>query len=373
MRCLAHDRMYWFGLRGRVNLIGEHIDYNSGFVLPASIDKEIQIAIGFSNESSSTLHALDFGESFQFDVRSFGKSEKKWTDYVLGVVAEIQKLGHNIAGFNMVFGGNIPTGAGLSSSAAVECGTAFALDSLFKLGLEKRAIALLSQRAENKFVGVNCGIMDQYASTFGKIGQVIKLDCNSVEHVYFPFRSDGIDILLCDTGVKHSLGDSEYNTRRLECEAALAAIKQRFPEISTFREVGKAHLAAVSDGLPPKTVDRAYFVIEEIERVNLACDLLQQNNLQAFGQLMFQAHEGLSKLYEVSCLELDFLKDLAVSSGVVLGSRMMGGGFGGCTINLLPSGQTESFISKATESYFQAFGRELKTYKVAITDGVSLA
>ena len=358
---------------GRINLIGEHIDYNDGFVLPASINKEIALAISPNlSDENSNLYANDFNDSFSFKNSELNKSKQGWPNYVMGVVDELQKAGHTIKPFNCVFGGNIPTGAGLSSSAAVECGVAFGLNEIFNLGLSRLDIVQFSKKAENNFVGVNCGIMDQFASTFGKANHVIKLDCKSLDYQYVPFLIDGYDVVLCDTGVKHSLGDSEYNTRRKECDAAIALLKSKFNEIKSYRDVTPEQIKSVASELPAKTIDRANFVISEIKRVGDASILLTANDIKGFGNLMYQTHDGLSKLYEVSCEELDFLKDLAFESGLVTGSRMMGGGFGGCTINLIKKEHTESFIQKAESAYLTKFQKALKTYVVAITDGTSL-
>ncbi len=358
---------------GRINLIGEHIDYNDGFVLPASINKEIILAISpNTTDDTCNLYAFDFDSSFTFQLSQLDKTNLGWPNYIMGVVDELQKAGYQLKAFNCVFGGNIPTGAGLSSSAAVECGVAFGLNEIFKLGLSKLDIVQISKKAENHFVGVNCGIMDQFASTFGKANHVIKLDCKSLEYQYFPFQIDGYDVVLCDTGVKHSLGDSEYNTRRKECDAAIALLKSKYETIKSYRDVTPEQIQTVASELPAKTIDRANFVIAEIKRVGDATELLTSNDIVGFGQLMYQTHDGLSKLYEVSCEELDFLKDLAFESGLVTGSRMMGGGFGGCTINLIKKENTKSFIEKAESAYQSKFQRALKTYVVAIKDGTSL-
>ena len=265
---------------GRINLIGEHIDYNDGFVLPASIDKEIIIAIAPNTKDSiCTLFAADFNALYSFDIHQLTKTDKIWPNYVIGVIDELNKAGYSPKAFNCVFGGNIPTGAGLSSSAAVECGIAFALNELFNLGLSRLQIVQISKSAENNFVGVNCGIMDQFASTFGKANHAIKLDCKSLDYTYFPFQIDEYDIVLCDTSVKHSLGDSEYNTRRQECDNAIALLKETYPSITSFRDVTKEQIDSVSAQLPAKTIDRAIFVIEEIKRVEDATKLLLNNDI----------------------------------------------------------------------------------------------
>ncbi len=358
---------------GRINLIGEHIDYNDGFVLPASINKSIEIAISANTENDvCTLLATDFGQSFQFRLHTLEHSTLGWPDYVLGVIQQIQLLGCALQPFQCAFGGNIPTGAGLSSSAALECGVAFALNELFGLGLSRLQIVQLSKLAENQFVGVNCGIMDQFASTFGKANSVIKLDCQSLDYQYVPFLAPNYDIVLCDTAVKHSLGSSAYNTRRQECDNAYALLKEKFPAIQSYRDVTLSQVEAVKDLLPADTIKRATYVVQEIARVQLACELLAKDDIEGFGQLMFATHDGLSKLFEVSCDELDFLKAYAVQSNLSDGSRMMGGGFGGCTINLIKKQNTQQFIQEISAAYEAQYNIPLKSYVVAITDGTSI-
>lgn len=358
---------------GRINLIGEHIDYNDGFVLPASINKSIEIAISANTENDvCTLVAADFGQSFQFRLHTLEHSTLGWPDYVLGVIQQIQLLGGALQPFQCAFGGNIPTGAGLSSSAALECGVAFALNELFGLGLSRLQIVQLSKLAENQFVGVNCGIMDQFASTFGKANSVIKLDCQSLDYQYVPFLAPNYDIVLCDTAVKHSLGSSAYNTRRQECDNAYALLKEKFPAIQSYRDVTLSQVEAVKDLLPADTIKRATYVVQEIARVQLACELLAKDDIEGFGQLMFATHDGLSKLFEVSCDELDFLKAYAVQSNLSDGSRMMGGGFGGCTINLIKKQNTQQFIQEISAAYEAQYNIPLKSYVVAITDGTSI-
>lgn len=358
---------------GRINLIGEHIDYNDGFVLPASINKSIEIAISANTENDvCTLLATDFGQSFQFRLHTLEHSTLGWPDYVLGVIQQIQLLGGALQPFQCAFGGNIPTGAGLSSSAALECGVAFALNELFGLGLSRLQIVQLSKLAENQFVGVNCGIMDQFASTFGKANSVIKLDCQSLDYQYVPFLAPNYDIVLCDTAVKHSLGSSAYNTRRQECDNAYALLKEKFPAIQSYRDVTLSQVEAVKDLLPADTIKRATYVVQEIARVQLACELLAKDDIEGFGQLMFATHDGLSKLFEVSCDELDFLKAYAVQSNLSDGSRMMGGGFGGCTINLIKKQNTQQFIQEISAAYEAQYNIPLNSYVVAITDGTSI-
>jgi galactokinase len=358
---------------GRINLIGEHTDYNDGFVLPAAIDKAIYMAFNRSEDHKIHLHSLDMNESYSFAMHSLEKSGFGWADYIIGVLLQLQKKGIGLQGFNCVFGGDIPIGAGLSSSAALECGTAYGLSTLFDYPLDRKTIALIGQAAENEFVGVKCGIMDQFANMHGQQGKVIRLDCASLDFAYFPFDTADIDIVLLDTHVKHSLAGSEYNKRREECEAGVAAMQLRNSSIRSLRYASLNDLESVKSELAPDSYNRCRYVIEEIERIQVACTMLQQNDLAGFGQKMYATHEGLQHLYEVSCPELDFLVNQARKNGEVLGARMMGGGFGGCTINLVHKAATQAFIEKAAAAYETAFGRKAGSYVVAIANGTSLA
>lgn len=357
---------------GRINLIGEHTDYNMGFVLPAAIDKAIYMAIGKRNDQQIHLYAGDLGESYETNLQGLTKSGKHWPDYILGVVDELSKAGYQLNGFNAVVMGDVPLGAGLSSSAAVECVTAFALNTMFDLGIDKKAMVQFSQRAENEFVGMKCGIMDQFASMFGKKEHVIRLDCRSLEYAYMPFETTDLSIVLFDTGVKHSLASSEYNTRREECEEGVRIIQQKYPSVKSLRD---ADLAMVEECLSPgnETVyRRCKFMVEEIQRVQDGCNDLINHDLPAFGKKMYATHDGLSKMYEVSCPEADGLVDMVRNNKEVLGARMMGGGFGGCTINIVKKGSEKELAENIAEQYQQKFNRELKTYLVAIDDGTSV-
>ncbi|WP_234735191.1 galactokinase [Tellurirhabdus bombi] len=354
---------------GRINLIGEHTDYNGGFVLPASIDKEIIFAISKKEGTTCEVYAENVGDSTTFSLDQLEKSRKGWPNYLMGVVDQLQKRGCKLGGFRLVFGGDIPTGAGLSSSAAIECGLAFCLNELYALGLSKIEMVKLSQAAENQFVGVQCGIMDQFASMMGKANSVIQLDCRSLEYQYFPLELNDYLVVLCDTAVKHSLGNSEYNTRRQECEAGVDILQRKYPEVQLLRDATPAMVETCRDEMPAKVYDRCRYMTEEIERVQLACQLLLANDLEGFGQKMYETHDGLQHLYEVSCPELDFLVDQTRSDDNVLGSRMMGGGFGGCTINIVRKDAVDAFEQKLAQAYHEAFGIDLKCYRVTITDG----
>jgi galactokinase len=310
--------------------------------------------------------------SYQGDITRLESSPLHWPDYVLGVVQQVQALGHRLHGFNCVFGGDIPLGAGMSSSAALECATAFSLNQLFNLGMDPLTMVKLSQKAENEFVGVQCGIMDQFASMFGKKNHVIRLDCQSLEYEYAPFNTDGIRIVLLDTNVKHSLASSEYNTRRQQCEAGVAFVREHEPSVRSLRDVTPEMLdrhVAPKDALVYK---RCQYVVEENLRLLAATRDLADGNIEAFGQKMFQTHDGLSCKYEVSCPELDWLVDNVKGRPGVLGARMMGGGFGGCTINLVREEAIPDLIADLTPAYAKAMNKELKVYIGQIENGTSL-
>jgi galactokinase len=357
---------------GRINIIGEHTDYNGGFVMPAAIDKAIYVAI--SKREDEEIHL--FSESYQqFDIssiKSLKKSENSWANYILGVADQLKERGHRLGGFNFYIDGDVPLGAGLSSSAAVECATGFALDQLFSLSVPKIDIALIAQKAEQTFAGVNCGIMDQFASVFGKKDQAIMLDCRSMKHIYIPLKLDGYKLLLLNTNVKHALADSAYNKRRSQCEQGVAWVKEHYPNVSTLRDVD---LAMLETHVKPKDLEvytKCSFVVKEIGRLLTAAEQLENGNLQGLGKLMFETHEGLSKDYEVSCKELDFLVDAVKPLDYVLGARMMGGGFGGCTINIVKDEKIADLIEALSSKYLLQFGLKLGSYTVQTDNGTSL-
>ncbi|MBS3945616.1 MAG: galactokinase [Melioribacter sp.] len=371
-RELFNESPLLFRSPGRVNLIGEHTDYNMGFVLPAAIDKAIYFAITPRSDDICNLHSIDFNESNQHPVAKIQHQEKHWANYLLGVVDQIQKLGYTIKGFNCVFGGDIPIGAGLSSSAAIEAGLAFALNHIFNLGIAKLEIVKLAQRAENEFVGVKCGIMDQYVNIFGSEKKVLRIDCRSLDYEYHPFEREDLRIVLCNTMVSHSLASSEYNARRAQCEEGVKILQQYYPHVNSLRDVEWDIIKLHELEFPPKVWNRCKYVIEENERLLKACEDLDRNDFVSFGYRMYQSHEGLRDLYEVSCKELDFLVDLASKQKGVLGSRMMGGGFGGCTINIIEHNKVNEFISEVSGKYQMEFDKKPDTYICTIENGTGL-
>ncbi|MDN3678311.1 galactokinase [Flavobacterium paronense] len=363
---------YIFLSPGRINIIGEHVDYNDGFVMPAAINKYICFAISKNENSECALIAKDLNEAYKFDLKDELKPvDKMWVNYILGVLSQLKDTYGLPQGFNIVFSSTIPMGAGLSSSAALECGIGYAMNTLFDLGLTKEKIALVGQKSEHTFVGVNCGIMDQFASVFGKKNSVIKLDCNTLEYEYYKANFKNYSLLLLDSNVKHTHLTSGYNVRRQEVEQGLEIIKRHFPEVKTFRDCSEKLVLELKENLGDIIYKRCHFVVKEIQRVRDAAIALSQSDFKKLGQLMSETHEGLSKEYEVSCDEIDFLVDAVQQDKTVLGSRMMGGGFGGCSINLVEKGTEEALIKNISERYTTAFGIELKAYKVKISKGTT--
>jgi galactokinase len=357
---------------GRINIIGEHIDYNDGYVLPAAIDKVICFAFEKNNTKTSKVIAIDLNEEFEIDLTQEVKlSDVVWSNYIRGVIKQLQDNGFSFEGFNCVFSSNIPVGSGLSSSAALECGMIFGIKSLFDLKIEKKDISLLGQKAEH-WVGINCGIMDQFSSVHGLENKVIKLDCNTLDFEYHNADFKDYSLILFDSNVKHSLFTSEYNTRRIECEEGLSIIKNHFPEVKSFRDSSVEQVLSLQDKMTEKVFDRVHFVVKEINRVIKACEALDQGNIELLGGLLFETHYGLSKEYEVSCEELDMLVDTAKKDDSIIGSRLMGGGFGGCTINLVKKGNENEVKRKFSKLYLDTFGIELKFYDVKISNGTTL-
>ena len=357
---------------GRINLIGEHTDYNMGFVLPAAINKSIYLGIHVRKDRIISLYSLDYQDDYQTNLDSIKRSGKLWPDYLLGVVEQIHKNYSLDHGFNIVFGGDIPPGAGLSSSAALECATAYALNSIFNLNIENMALVRLAQAAENEFVGVKCGIMDQFASMFGKKDYLIRLDCRSLEYAYVPFHADKLKIVLFDTRVKHSLASSAYNERREQCETGVKLIQDVHPEVLSLRDASEEMLLKFVKPVSEIVYNRCSFIVAEIQRLLNSCNDLENNNMQAFGKRMFETHAGLKDLYEVSCQELDLLVDLVKNHPDVIGARMMGGGFGGCTINLVKTEAVEALIKKVGDTYHAKTGTEMLAYVVEIEDGTGV-
>ncbi len=350
---------------GRINLIGEHTDYNGGFVFPGAVDKGIVAAIRLNGSDRVKVHALDLGESSEFGLREEDKPAEQWACYVFGVCREIQKRGYTIGGFDAVFSGDVPLGAGMSSSAALESTFAFALNDLYNLGIEKFELARIGQSTEHNYCGVNCGIMDQFASVHGKAGHLMRLDCRSMEFEYFPFdpTAHGYRLVLVNSCVKHELVGSPYNDRRASCERVAAVLGQEFLRGATMEQ-----LEAIKGEISEEDYLRARYVIGEEQRVLDVCAALEQGDLETVGARMYETHWGMSRDYEVSCEELDFLAEVAKECGVS-GSRIMGGGFGGCTINLVKEELYEGFIATATEKFAARYGHEPKIIPVVISDG----
>ncbi|ANW97083.1 galactokinase [Wenyingzhuangia fucanilytica] len=353
---------------GRINLIGEHTDYNAGFVFPAAIDKGIVAAIQKTDKNVSTAIAIDMNETFQFDVNNLDtKNLSSWHAYVVGVVAETQKLGKTVGNFDIVFGGNIPDGAGMSSSAALENSVVFGVNELFNLGLTKYQMILISQAAEHNYVGVKCGIMDQYASMFGIENSALLLDCRTAQAEPFTIDFKDYQLLLFNTNVKHKLSDSAYNDRRAVCEKTAEMLG-----IDALRDATIADLDKVKGQLSEEDYQKVLYVVQENARAEAAAIAIKSDDLVGLGKLIYGSHNGLQHQYKVSCEELDFLVDLAKENSDVLGARMMGGGFGGCTINLIKKTAVEGFKKTAVEAYTKKFGHECSPYEVALSDGTKL-
>jgi galactokinase len=353
---------------GRVNLIGEHTDYNGSFVFPGAIDKGMIAAIRFNGTDKIRAYAIDLDESSEFGLIEEDAPNEGWAKYLFGVCREIIKRGGTVKAFDTVFAGDVPLGAGMSSSAALESTYAFALNDLLNLGIDKFELARIGQSTEHNYVGVKCGIMDQFASIFGKEGHLIRLDTKTMEYEYFPFNPKGYKLVLLDTLVKHELASSAYNARRASCENTAATISKLHPEVKFLRDASMDMLNEVKDQISEEDYMRSKYVIEETQRVIDVSNALQQGDYETVGQKMYETHHGMSKLYDVSCEELDFLNDIAKEHGVT-GSRVMGGGFGGCTINLVKDELYDSFIADAKKQFKEKYGHEPKVYDVVISDG----
>lgn len=352
---------------GRINVIGEHTDYNEGFVLPAAIDKYVTVAIGSSHSDNISLFASQFNDGLEVKLKDIKPIAGSWTNYVLGVVDQLVKRGHPVSGFNMAIEGNVPVGSGLSSSAAIECAVCYALSELFNLQLEKFDIVKIAQKAEHTFPGVQCGIMDQFASVFGKKDSALKLDCRSLEYEEVPLKLEGYKIVLLNSNVSHSLASSEYNTRRKECAAGVEMIAQHVEGVASLRDVTVDMIEKfVTD---PLIKQRCRFVVEENDRVHQAVELMREGNIAGLGKQMYKSHEGLSKDYEVSCKELDWLVDAVRNIPAVAGARMMGGGFGGCTINIVKEDAIDALTKEIAIDYKNKMGRDLTVYVAATSNG----
>lgn len=357
---------------GRVNLIGEHTDYNDGFVLPAAIDKHVVLALAPNGTRECRVHAVAFDQTETFSVENAHRREG-WINYVMGVVYYLNQQGYPVGGFDAVMDSNLPVGAGLSSSAAVEGAVGFGLSTLFALEVPRGELARIGQQAEHNFAGVKCGIMDQFANLHGKRDQLIRLDCRNLDYVYVPFAFPGYKIVLCNSMVHHSLASSEYNVRRQQCEQGVEILKKRYPGIVNLRDVTTRMLDRAREDLSEVTYRRCRYVTGENERLLRGCELLEVNDLEGFGRLMYLTHQGLSEDYEVSCPELDFLVSLAKQRPEVAGARMMGGGFGGCTINIVASGQVEAFSQFVGTAYEGRYDKTPDIYVTQIEDGTRVA
>ena len=354
----------FYASAGRINLIGQHTDYNGGFVFPGAIDKYIMTAININGTDKVRLYSVDMNQYTEFGLREEDKPDEQWACYVFGVCREVIKRGFEVKGFDAVFAGNVPLGAGLSSSAALESCFAYALNDLFndnKISIFE--LALIGQSTEHNYCGVNCGIMDQFASVFGKKDCLMRLDCRSLEFKYFPFKPVGYKLVLVNSQVKHELVDSPYNKRRESCERVAKTLG-----VETLRDADMSMLEAAKAQISDEDYKRAVYVIGEKQRVLDVCEALEKGDYETVGQRMYETHHGLSKDYEVSCEELDFLNDVAKECGVT-GSRIMGGGFGGCTINLVKEDLYDTFVQTAKTKFNEKYGIEPIIIDVVISDG----
>ncbi|TAE47538.1 MAG: galactokinase [Bacteroidetes bacterium] len=355
---------------GRINLIGEHTDYNEGFVLPAAIHQGLYFAVGKSEEADCQIVSRDKGEQVRFSPgQPLAAGTPSWANYFIGVSTLLRRRGHPIPAFNCVFGGDLPAGAGLSSSAALSAGFGLALNELLGLGISRLELAKIAQETEHEFAGVNCGIMDPFAILHGKAGHAIRLDCRSLEFEYIPFQTEAYKLLLCDTRIKHELASTEYNSRRKEVEAGIKRLQIHSPSLHSMRDVNKAMLQEEREGFHPSIYKRCLFVLEENDRVDATCAALKAGDFARMGELLYLSHEGLQFDYEVSCRELDFLVSQARKDSHIAGARMMGGGFGGATINLVATDAVGLVSDKMKEAYSQAFGFEPEIFEVQIGEG----
>lgn len=355
---------------GRINIIGEHTDYNNGFVLPAAIDKAAYVAIEKRKDDIVRLFSSEYNEEYTCtlsDIHPVGG----WPDYVLGVVHQFITRGYTLSGFTLLLKGDVPIGAGLSSSAAVECAVAYSVDHLFGFNLSRFELAKIAQAAEHTFAGVQCGIMDQFASLFGKKDHAIRLDCKTLEYEYIPLKMEGLKMVLLNTNVSHSLSSSEYNVRRAQCTQGVNWVKEQYPVVQSLRDVSMDMLQQCVKDKDALIYQRCKYVVEENLRLLSACNYLQQGNMMALGEKMFQSHTGLSKEYQVSCKELDMLVDWVKDEPAVLGARMMGGGFGGCTINLVKESAIEELVEKLSDQYYKETSLKLTAYIASVENGTT--
>ncbi len=357
---------------GRINILGEHTDYNNGFVMPSAIDKAIYFSIGKRADSKVCISAIDLNCYFEAeDINDLTNKPNDWSNHLVGVILEIRKLGLAFEnGINVCFGGDIPNGAGLSSSAAVEAGIGFGLNEIFELNLSLLQLAKIAQATEHNYVGVKCGIMDMYASLFSRKNHVIRLDCENLEHDYIPADFKEHTFILVNSGVKHNLADTQYNVRRNQCQTGVEALNKKFGNIRTLRDVNFEQLEQIKFEIDPITFARCNYILDEKERVMLASKALENHDFEKLGEIMNLTHEGLSSMYEVSCSELDFLATEALKIDGVSGSRMMGGGFGGCTLNLIKKEAVADFKEKISLAYQLKFRITPEIYTANLSEGV---
>lgn len=358
-----------FTAPGRINIIGEHTDYNGGFVLPGAVDKAITMAVRPNGTDIVNLISIDHDDAALFFRIGGPQPKEQWASYFYGVIEEMRKRGATVGGFNAVFGGDVPLGAGMSSSAALESCVGTALNAIFNLKFTKEELAKIGQMTEHNYIGVRCGIMDQFASIFGQKGKVVRLDCRSLMYDLVPFNPKGIEIVLIDTMVKHSLASSEYNVRRAQCEEGVAVIKKYLPNVELLRDVSIEELEAHRDEIDPMSFRRCAFVINENKRLMAACAAMEKGDFEEVGRQIYATHEGLSEEYGVSCPELDFIVSIAKEHKEVLGARMMGGGFGGCVIALVKKEGVADYVADVKEKYMVKFDKDPRVIEVSISDG----
>ena len=356
---------------GRINIIGEHTDYNEGFVMPAAVDKEIVFAIKPNGSNTFQIHSLDTNERIHFDLDTLQKKHSNWSAYIIGIIDQLIKKGNKIPAFDAVFGGDIPIGAGMSSSAALSCVAAFALNEVYNLALDKHDIIHLAQKAEQDYAGVNCGIMDQFASVFSKKDKAIKLDCYDLSYEYIDLKMPSYEFVLVNSMVKHELANTAYNDRRNECAEVISHFRKSSFGIKSLRDISLTQLENSKNEMDLKIYKRAKYVLEENTRVNEAARVMNAGDYSTLGSLLYASHEGLQKQYEVSCEELDFLVDTSKNTNGVLGSRMMGGGFGGCTINLVKSKEIEAFKNVINDAFYEKYQINPEIYSVHSDGGSS--
>lgn len=357
---------------GRVNLIGDHTDYNDGFVLPATINKSIVLGIAANQMNTIRAHSIDLDETIEMNLNHLKESDKQWFNYIKGVTVELKKRGYQTKGFDLVFGGDIPIGAGLSSSAALEGAILIALNEVFALNLDKREMAKIGQLTEHNHIGVNCGIMDQFVNLHGQENTALLLDCRSLDYTLIPFHRTDVKFVICNSRVSHNLASSEYNLRRNQCEEGVELLRKYDSKLKNLRDVSFKLLKEYKEEFTPEMYNRCKFVLEENKRVLDASQCLLENDFSTFGKIMYRSHEGLSNLYEVSCNELDTLVDIAKNQKGILGSRMMGGGFGGCTINLVEDEYIDSFCENISSGYKDSVGLEAEIYITQISSGAKV-